>query len=245
MSRSRRVARYDATRSFRILILLLAVLCSSFGSRLARSIDFDFGDGLAPLRRTITHFPTNSTLSHYLLNRLHKTNMAKQRRQAQAPANAPPPPRRLPVEIDRFWGEEGKEYDKWLYQFEPLAELEAWDDARRLQYAKIHLRGRAQDEYRVFATVEEAAGRSVTWDLFNEFIRTTFGSRNPVTHWTQNLMGLRQGKDALASYTSKFRQALTHLRHVQPLWRAISAKNPVQAHNAFRFSRSWIKPLLD
>ena len=29
-------------------------------------------------------------------------------------------------------------------------------------------------------------------------------------------MGLRQGKDALASYTSKFRQALMHLRHVQP-----------------------------
>ena len=29
-------------------------------------------------------------------------------------------------------------------------------------------------------------------------------------------MGLRQGKDALASYTSKFRQALMHLRHAQP-----------------------------
>ena len=178
-----RVARDDATRSFEILILLLAGLCSSFGSRLARSTDFNPGDGLAPHLRTISYFPTSSThsLTHSTLYRLLDNDMANRRRQAQAPANAPSPPRRLPVEIDRFWGEEGEEHDKWLYQFDLMPN------------------SKAGTTHGNFST------RKYTTEVeLKKFIQTPFGPRNPVTHWTQNLIGLRQGKNATGEGRARF-----------------------------------------
>ena len=122
--------------------------------------------------------------------------------------------------IDKFHGDAGENYEDWLFQINAIAKLERWSDRAKFKQAIAHLRGRAQAEYRALMLGDE----ELEWDEFELFIRTTFGPKNPMQHFTRALIGIRQGRhEDVATYSSRYRNALLRLQEVDPQGHSIAA----------------------
>ena len=122
--------------------------------------------------------------------------------------------------VDKFHGNAGENYEEWLFQINAIVKLERWSDSAKFKQAIAHLRGRAQAEYRALMLGDE----ELEWDEFELFIRTTFGPKNPMQHFTRALIGIRQGRhEDVATYSSRYRNALLRLQEVDPEGHSIAA----------------------
>ena len=83
----------------------------------------------------------------------------------------------VPVQLDKFWGDDGEDLDTWLFHVHAVSGLGHWTPAHRLQHATVALDERARAEYRAFLSTATAEG--ATWDRFEGFLRDQFGPKKP------------------------------------------------------------------
>jgi hypothetical protein len=71
-----------------------------------------------------------------------------------------------------------------------VADFEGWSRTAQVRQATVALAGRARAECRALLST---ACDPVSWDDFADFLRTQFGLKNPVRHYTRTLTIIKQG----------------------------------------------------
>ena len=98
----------------------------------------------------------------------------------------------VPVQLDKFWGNEGEDLDGWLFHVDSVGQMEQWTSEEKMRRAVVALAGRARKEYRSHMSTYDASDLH-TWDTFRTFLKEQFGPKNPALHWNKKLMSIRQG----------------------------------------------------
>ena len=62
-------------------------------------------------------------------------------------------PSLVPVQLDKFWGDDREDLDSWLFHVTSVAQLERWPPQLQLRHAAVALAGRARAEYHSFVAV--------------------------------------------------------------------------------------------
>lgn len=120
----------------------------------------------------------------------------------------------IPVQLDKYWGDDGEDLEGWLFHVENVGLLERWTSAEQVRHAVVALAGRARTEYRSHVSTRSASDLQLpTWENFRTFLKSQFGPRNPALHWNKKLMSIKQGAiEVVSAYCSRFRRTLLQLQ---------------------------------
>ena len=118
----------------------------------------------------------------------------------------------VPIQLDKFWGDEGEDLDGWLFYVDSVGQMEQWTSEEKMGRAVVALAGRARTEYRSHMSTYDVSDL-LTWDTFRTFLKEQFGPKNPALHWNKKLMSIRQGAaETVTAYCSRFRRTLLQLQ---------------------------------
>ena len=118
----------------------------------------------------------------------------------------------VPVQLDKFWGDEGEDLDGWLFHVDSVGQMEQWTSEEKMRRAVVALAGRARTEYRSHMSTYDTSDL-LTWDTFRTFLKEQFGPKNPALHWNKKLMSIREGAaETVTAYCSRFRRTLLQLQ---------------------------------